>query len=94
MENHDLILALLRKYRPDHIYQTDTNENGVVELVFPYEKFPLRVPLDAEAKWCEVKRMVDMGENYVLHNMPLPSLEKAREEIVPLGADIISALEN
>lgn len=65
MENHELILALLQKYRPDHSYETVTNEQGIVELILKHEKEPLHLPLDASAIWSDVKRVIDFYEIYV-----------------------------
>ncbi len=65
MENHELILALLQKYRPGHSYETVTNEQGVVELILPTDKEPLPLPLDASAKWSDVKKVFDFYEIYI-----------------------------
>jgi hypothetical protein len=65
MENTELILTLLQKYRPDHAYETVTNEQGVVELILPTDKEPLPLPLDASAKWSDVKKVFDFYEIYI-----------------------------
>ncbi len=65
MENTEIILALLQKYRPGNAYETVTNEQGVVELVLQHEKEPLRLPLDASATWSGVKRVIDFYEIYI-----------------------------
>ena len=89
MENHELILALLQKYRPDHSYGTVTNEKGIVELILQHEKEPLHLPLDTSATWSDVKRVIDFYEIYVAKTAKPAEAES--EPTKPIDLETIEA---
>ena len=91
MENHELILSLLQKYRPDHSYETVTNEQGIVELILKHEKEPLHIPLDESATWSDVKRVIDFYEIYVAKTTKPVIEPQETEPVKPIDLATIEA---
>lgn len=74
----DLIVSLLRKYRPTLDFDTVVKEDGVTELVLKYEdKDPMPIPLSQDANWLQIKQFIDFAEKYTKTNT-----EKKSEEFI------------
>lgn len=74
----DLIVSLLRKYRPTLDFETVVKEDGVTELVLKYEdKDPMPIPLVEDANWFQIKQFIDFAEKYTKTNT-----EKKSEEFI------------
>ena len=74
----DLIVSLLRKYRPELDFETVVKEDGVTELVLKYEdKDSMPIPLVEDAGWFQIKQFIDLVEKYTKTNT-----EKKSEEFI------------
>jgi hypothetical protein len=85
----DLIVSLLRKYRPALDFETVVKEDGVTELVLKYEdKDPMPIPLLQDASWLQIKQFIDFAEKYTKTHTEKKSEEFINKE--KKGFDILT----
>jgi hypothetical protein len=69
--NHNLIITLLRKSKPDCKFDVKLNESGIPQLLMDYrilsdgEPYKYTISLDEAATWTNVKKTIDLFETYL-----------------------------
>lgn len=98
----NLIIKLLRKSNPELIFNIETGENNIPEIVLEYgivSNIPdnvepitknaqkYKIPLDESAKWVEIKKWINIFDKY------LKNTDLTKKPVIDISAQIVQ-LEN